>query len=995
MSAIKIPIQPEIDSAKLKSESTKAGKIVENEFEKAGKNAGKSLTSGISKKFGDLKTGISDSFSTLKSGDIQGSIGGLVGSVTSFAGAWGVAGAAIAGVATKIYGVVAETMKLQNQVSQLTGLTGNQLAGVTANISAISKTFDVSFEETLKAANSLAKGMGIPIEEAMKTIEDGFINGANSGGEFLAQLTEYPTFFKEAGLNAQQMGSYIEEASKQGIFADKGGDLIKESTLRLREMASGTKDALKGIGLDGDVIQTALKDGTMTVFEAMQKITGKMGELPAKSAAVGTAIADIFGGPGEDVGLPFLLNLSKMNLQTELLTKNMTYAQREQKAQLEAQKSQEMILNKITLALTPLIVGMKELYSNALKWVIDGFSYLYEVLKPVIEYVKTYVISYLEFLAQIFITVWDAVKAVYTIFEALWPVLKYTLAVAFLPLAAAIGTLIGLFKLLKLGLEGISWLFNQIADIIKTYVAPVFKEIGDTIDGVLDPLKSFLGLETEAEAATKKLNEENQKANDILKEYGFQVEETQKKQKGYNDELKKTAPLLKGINDESQKAMKQVEGMGENYLWATQQIGELDTGSKTAVNNAIKRFTNWFKTGKLTETGFKDLLKKVKELSDPSGIPELTGVIEEGTDAIGKQGEAVKQTVMTLDDYIKALVKLDGKEFDEMFKKALNLKNETDKLADATKRVTALLELGSDKGFKEFADSINEYGIGSLDNMTDSIMKSDMKGFWEEQTDAVVKASNDEVTARKDTAEKIKAINEKRAADEKELAQKELDIKTEKFQSYVDFTTGGLDILLSTEKTNLGERLKAFGLYLVNVIEKASIAAVIEATIAALAKAPATWGASIIEGLAYIAGIKVAAAGAKALLGAEDGTDFGKPLNLHKGKPKGKDSILMAITPDEYNYGIMSDKALNIGRNREYAQMMNKGINIESMVLRNQSNLNDVNIVRQLQASNQRLERIERSNLEVAKRFNSNSTVNVKTSQDIKLKVDNMGNWRY
>ena len=38
-----------------------------------------------------------------------------------------------------------------------------------------------------------------------------------------------------------------------------------------------------------------------------------MNELPESSAAVGTAIADIFGGPGEDAGLKYIRTLKDIS----------------------------------------------------------------------------------------------------------------------------------------------------------------------------------------------------------------------------------------------------------------------------------------------------------------------------------------------------------------------------------------------------------------------------------------------------------------------------------------------------------------------------------------------------------------------------------------------------------------------------------------------------------------------------------------------------------
>lgn len=60
-------------------------------------------------------------------------------------------------------------------------------------------------------------------------------------------------------------------------------------------------------------IQKELQSGSITTFEVMQLVSDKLNELPESSAAVGTAIADIFGGPGEDAGLKYIRTLKDIS----------------------------------------------------------------------------------------------------------------------------------------------------------------------------------------------------------------------------------------------------------------------------------------------------------------------------------------------------------------------------------------------------------------------------------------------------------------------------------------------------------------------------------------------------------------------------------------------------------------------------------------------------------------------------------------------------------
>ena len=221
-----------------------------------------------------------------------------------------IAGVAAAGAAFKWWydynsGLVEATRLTQ----QFTQLTGSALKDLRDEISGISDTFGTDFRETLQATNSVAKQFGISYEQAADVISKGFVAGANANGEFIDTLKEYPAYFKEAGISASDFVAIIAKSNQEGIFSDKGVDAIKEGNLRLREMTTATASALEGIGISSKKVQEDLQSGAKTTWQVMQEVSQKLSELPESSSKVGTAIADIFGGPGEDAGLQYLTML--------------------------------------------------------------------------------------------------------------------------------------------------------------------------------------------------------------------------------------------------------------------------------------------------------------------------------------------------------------------------------------------------------------------------------------------------------------------------------------------------------------------------------------------------------------------------------------------------------------------------------------------------------------------------------------------------------------
>lgn len=227
-------------------------------------------------------------------------------------GAVGAAGAGIGWWVNYNKGLVEATRLTQ----QFTEKSGEDLKAYRTEVQAIADFYGKDFKEVLIGANAVSKQFGISAEESIRLIKDGFIAGADANGEFLDTLREYPAYFKEAGISAETFIAITAQAAKSGIYSDKGVDVIKEGNLRIREMTAATAAALEGIGISADKVQEQLRTGQKTTFDIIQMVSERLNELPDSASVVGTALADIFGGPGEDAGLQYIRTLKdiKTNL---------------------------------------------------------------------------------------------------------------------------------------------------------------------------------------------------------------------------------------------------------------------------------------------------------------------------------------------------------------------------------------------------------------------------------------------------------------------------------------------------------------------------------------------------------------------------------------------------------------------------------------------------------------------------------------------------------
>lgn len=263
-------------------------------------------------------------------------------------------GIAGAGVAFKwFYDYNQGLEKATRLTQQLTGTTGDTVISIRNEVQALADNFDLEFNETLQAANTMARAFGISIQEALKLMQDGMVSGANANGEFLDTIREYPRYFQEAGISAEAFVAITTNATKQGIFSDKGVDTIKEANLRIREMTTATAAALDAIGISSKKVQEELQNGSKTTFDIMQEVARKLQELPANSSKVGTAIADIFGGPGEDAGLEYIKTLGDIQLNMNKVKEGTGEVAKAQEAQIESQKE----LNNHVAALFDLTGG--------------------------------------------------------------------------------------------------------------------------------------------------------------------------------------------------------------------------------------------------------------------------------------------------------------------------------------------------------------------------------------------------------------------------------------------------------------------------------------------------------------------------------------------------------------------------------------------------------------------------------------------------------------
>lgn len=447
----------------------------------------------------------------------QSMFGKLKGAANGMLPAFGwtaiIAGAVALG--KKLFDITKQTMENRQEVQKLTGLMGKSLADTTAQVEATAQTFDKDFNETLIASNAYAKSMGISHKESMDLISKGFIAGADSGGEFLDMVKEYGPQFKAAGVDAESAIAIMTQSVKEGVFSDKGADTIKEGMLRLREMPQATKDALDAIGISSDQMQQDLERGNITVFQAMQQVSNKLGELPPQSSEVGQAIADIFGGPGEDAGLEFIKTIGKVQGGLDQLVEQTGETGKAQQQLLEAN-------NKLSKAWSDLIGQGTGTFT---KWKAASKTFIAEGLTGMVSgiqklrnwFIDLYnnSLPFRALIGSIGLVFKSNVNIMVTAAKYLWNNTKTIFKVIGAALKGDFGEI---KKIAKEGFAGASETFVDGWEKGKTMVADYVDEMKN---GKIE-MKSIVKLTTEAATAQETLNEKQKEsiehAKDLVKE---------------------------------------------------------------------------------------------------------------------------------------------------------------------------------------------------------------------------------------------------------------------------------------------------------------------------------------------------------------------------------------------------------------------------------------------------------------------------------------------
>lgn len=205
---------------------------------------------------------------------------------------------------------------IANTLSKIKQVTDEQnpqkLKDMAENLYTLEATFDnFDISETLRGINGLMTNMGLTADEAFDYIVKGAQNGLNYSGELGDNIAEYSQIWGQAGFNAEQMFSILENGTKNGAYnLDKVNDFVKEFTISLSDgrIEENLGSFSKGTG----EIFKKWKDGKATASDVFYSVISDLKNTKNEQKALTTA-STVWSALGEDNAMKVIKSLGNVN----------------------------------------------------------------------------------------------------------------------------------------------------------------------------------------------------------------------------------------------------------------------------------------------------------------------------------------------------------------------------------------------------------------------------------------------------------------------------------------------------------------------------------------------------------------------------------------------------------------------------------------------------------------------------------------------------------
>lgn len=250
-------------------------------------------------------------------------------------------------------------------------------------------TFDMDYQEQLRAVKSLMDNFGISGKQAYNLIVQGAQQGLNKNGDLLDTINEYSVHYSRMGVSATGFFNSLVNGTKAGTFSvDKLGDAYKEFGIRVQDMASSTTEGFELLGLNADEMRKQFAAGGESAENATERVLDALYDLDDMVVQNQVGV-DLFGTMWEDLGADGVRALMDVNGEISE-TKNAMEQVKEIKYDSLTNQYAELGRTFQSEVITPVLKEFLPYAESGIEFLSDHLS----TLKPVIMGVSAGVIAY-------------------------------------------------------------------------------------------------------------------------------------------------------------------------------------------------------------------------------------------------------------------------------------------------------------------------------------------------------------------------------------------------------------------------------------------------------------------------------------------------------------------------------------------------------------------------------------------------------------------------
>ncbi len=251
-----------------------------------------------------------------------------------------------------------------------TGMAGDDMKAYRTKIQTLADEIGIDFKDAISSANEIVMQFGISWNEASELMKDGYLVGANMHGKMVENISKYAGVLKDAGVSAKEFMAILAN-TKNGMFDERGLKAIADAGMRIRSMSAKTVSALETIGISSKQMQDDLKNGTITMTEAIAQVTEKLKSLPPNSQEVGTVMKDVFGKKVAKSGIEAAEAIGSLETSLDAMKGQMSEAKKIDEQRMAVQEE----LNATVAAMFDMTDGgFQKMTAQAKLYIVQGLK---------------------------------------------------------------------------------------------------------------------------------------------------------------------------------------------------------------------------------------------------------------------------------------------------------------------------------------------------------------------------------------------------------------------------------------------------------------------------------------------------------------------------------------------------------------------------------------------------------------------------------------------